>query len=129
VSTETTAQKLVELCKAGKNFDAMHQLYSDTIVSVEAVPGATGSRETLGKKAVIEKSAKWASQYEILSGSIDGPYLSGDRFAVTFQFVVTSKTTGVTSTLNEIAIYTVENDLITKEEFFYGENTATLLSR
>jgi hypothetical protein len=114
------------MCRQGKNFDVMKQFYADNIVSVEAVRRNTGSFETTGKAAVIQKSAEWAAANEIHGGTVDGPFQLGDRFAVVFAFEVTPKSTGQRVTAREVAIYTVENGLITREEFFYGDAPGAL---
>lgn len=126
MTTSELATKFVEMCKAGKNFDVMQQLYDDNIVSVEAVRRNTGSFDTSGKAAVIQKSAEWAGAHEIHGGAVDGPFLLGDRFAVVFEFDVTPKSTGERVKNREIAVYTVAGGLITREEFFYGEGANAL---
>ncbi len=127
MTSHEVANRLVELCKQFKNFDAMQELYAEDIVSVEAMPNAAGAKETKGKEAVIGKSAAWAAQHEIHSASAEGPYLAGDRFAVVFQFAVTPKATGQRLELQEVAVYTVAGGKIVKEEFFYGAHPAAFV--
>lgn len=126
MTTADTARRFVEMCRQGKNFDVMKELYDENIVSVEAALRKTGNYETTGKSAVIQKSAEWAGAYEIHGGTVDGPFLLGDRFAVVFAFEVTPKATGKRVTAREVAVYTVANGLITREEFFYGEGSEAL---
>ncbi|HEU0119046.1 MAG TPA: SnoaL-like domain-containing protein [Bryobacteraceae bacterium] len=126
MTTSEVANQFVALCKQGKNFDAMHQFYDDNIVSVEAVRRKTGSFETAGKEAVIQKSAEWAGAHEIHGGTAEGPFVLLDRFAVIFAFEVTPKATGVRVKDSEVAVYTVVNGLVTREEFFYGEGAQAL---
>ena len=104
----------------------MKELYADDIVSVEASPRPNGSLETLGKGPVLEKSGGWAGAHEIHGATTEGPFLLQDRFAVKFVFEVTPKATGKRVTLHEIAVYTVANGKITREEFFYGQNAESL---
>jgi hypothetical protein len=126
MTTSELANKFVAMCKEGKNFDVMQQLYDDGIVSVEAVRRNTGSFDTVGKAAVIQKSAGWAGAHEIHGATTDGPFLLGDKFAVIFEFDVTPKATGQRVSNREIAVYTVANGLIVREEFFYGEGAHAL---
>ncbi|HYP06606.1 MAG TPA: nuclear transport factor 2 family protein [Bryobacteraceae bacterium] len=126
MTTAELASKFVEMCKQGKNFDVMQQLYHDDIVSVEAARRSTGNFETSGKAAVIQKSAEWAGAHEIHGASVDGPYLLGDRFAVLFDFDVTPKATGKRGNNREVAVYTVADGLVTREEFYYGTDAAAL---
>lgn len=120
MNTSEVAARLVELCKAHKNFDAMQELYAEEIVSAEA------SAETAGKPAVIQKSVDWAAAHEIHGSNIEGPFLSDGKFAVVFDFEVTPKATGKRQALREIAVYTVETGRITREEFYYGTGDGDL---
>jgi ketosteroid isomerase-like protein len=129
ISTAALANRFVEMCRQGKNFDVMRELYDKDIVSVEATRRSTGNFETAGQQAVIQKSADWAANYNVLGGTVDGPFLLGDRFAVVFAFEVAPKGTGDKTTAREVAVYTVANGLITREEFFYGEASAAALAR
>lgn len=118
MSLETTAKKFVELCSQGKNFDVMNSMYADDIVSIEA-----NGQQWSGKKDVIQKSAAWEAANDVNSEKAEGPYPSGpDQFAVHFTFDFTNKNTGEHQTLDEIALYTVEDDQITREQFFYEGN-------
>lgn len=126
MTTSEIASKFVEMCRQGKNFDVMQTMYADDIVSVEAVKRKTGSFETTGKAAVIQKSAEWAGAHEIHGATVEGPFLLNDKFAVVFEFEVTPKATGKKVKDREIAVYTVANGLIVREEFFYGEGAQAL---
>lgn len=116
------AARLVALCSEFQNFAAMDELYADDIVSLEGQPNSGGKTATSGKQAVIDKSKAWAAAHEIHGASIEGPFLSSDGFAVIFDFEVTPKATGIRTKLREIAVYTVNQGLIVREEFFYGAN-------
>ena len=50
---------------------------------------------------------------------MSGPYPHGNRFAVRFVFDITDKPSQKRMTMDEIGLFTVENDKITREEFFY----------
>lgn len=115
MSIRTLATEFVALCNQGKNFDVMHTMYADNIVSVEG-----DGKETAGKGPVIKKSEVWASGVTIHSEKVRGPFFSGPtQFAVHYVFEVTPKATGNRITLEEVGVYTVENDKITREQFFY----------
>ena len=126
MTTSELANKFVAMCKEGKNFDVMQQLYAEDIVSVEAARRNTGSFETAGKSAVIQKSAEWASAHDIHGATVDGPFLLADRFGVVFEFDVTPKATKLRVKNREVAVYTVANGLVVREEFFYGEGANAL---
>jgi hypothetical protein len=110
------AQRVVDLCNQGKNFDVMHTLYDANIVSVEPTGAAT-----TGKMPVIRKSERWAEGVVIHGETVAGPFFHGpDRFATQTTFDVTRKATGQRVKLHEVTVYTVKNDLITREEFYFG---------
>ncbi|HEY6876370.1 MAG TPA: nuclear transport factor 2 family protein [Polyangiales bacterium] len=115
MSLQTVGHKLVDLCNQGKNFDVMRTMYAPGIVSVEA-DGA----QTTGEAAVIQKSERWQAANDIDKQVVRGPFFNGpNQFAAHFSFEVTPKATGKRVALEEVAVYTVENDRITREEFFY----------
>ena len=115
MSLRSVATRFVDLCNQGKNFDVMRSMYAPTITSVES-----DGHETIGQQEVIQKSEIWAAQNAIHSERVRGPYYSdARRFAVHFTFEVTRKDSGKRETLEEVGVYTVELDRITREEFFY----------
>jgi hypothetical protein len=115
MSLQTVAREFVELCSQGKNFDVMRTMYSPEIVSVEA-----DAAETTGQALVIQKSEVWQSNNTIHSQKVRGPYFNGrNQYAVHFTFEVTPHATGKRFTLEEIGVYSVEDDKITCEQFFY----------
>lgn len=118
MSLQTVAKKFVELCNQAKNFDVMHTMYSDDIVSVES-----GGQETAGKTPVIQKSERWAAGITIHGEKVRGPFFNGpNQFAVHFTFEITPKATGKRITQEEVGVYTVTNDKITREQFFNEGN-------
>lgn len=115
MSIRDLAKQFVDLCNQGKNFDVMRTMYSPDIVSVEG----NGS-ETPGQAAVIQKSERWAAANEIHGEKVRGPFFNGpDQFAVHFTFEITPKATGKRITQEEVGVYTVKNNKITREQFFY----------
>src|SRR3954453_7497122 len=111
MSVQTVAKKFVELCRQGKNFDVMRTLYAPDIVSVEG-----DGKETAGKGPVIKKSEDWVADKTFHGETVAGPFFNGgspDQFAVYFTFDITPKATGQRITEEEVAVYTVKNDLIT----------------
>ena len=115
MSLQSVAKKFVDLCNEGKNFDVMRTLYAPTIVSVEG-DGA----ETAGQEPVIEKSEVWQANNTIHAEKVRGPYFNGpNQFAVHYTFEVTPKASGRRTTLEEVGVYTVKADKITREQFFY----------
>ena len=120
MTTIEIAKQLVALCKSGKNLEALDTLYADDVVSVEALSGPSVPLETKGLAAVKSKVGGWLANHEIHSVSVTGPWPHGDRFIVGFKHDVTNKTSRTRLKMDEVALYTVCNGKIVREEFFYG---------
>jgi ketosteroid isomerase-like protein len=120
MTTKEIGTKLVELCKANKNAEAMQTLYATDIVSVEA--GAPPGQEATqrGLPACLAKGKHWVEAHEVHSAKVEGPFPHGDRFAVMFDYDITRRADNKRFQMKEVALYTVANDKITREEFFYS---------
>ncbi|HEX5659680.1 MAG TPA: SnoaL-like domain-containing protein [Polyangiales bacterium] len=120
MSAREVGEKLVAFCKAGQNVQSIETLYADDIESVEAAAPPGGSGITRGKAAVLATNVKWLEAHEIHSAVTEGPYPHGeDRFAVIFRYDVTNRASGQRMKLDEVALYTLQDGKIAKEEFFY----------
>jgi hypothetical protein len=92
------------------------------LVDVEVVRFLNGCEETADKTPVIQKSERWQANNIIGGEKVRGPFFNGanpDQFAVYFTLDVTRKATGQRITLEEIGVYAVNDDKITREQFFY----------
>jgi ketosteroid isomerase-like protein len=119
MNTLEIGQKMVELCRQGKNDEAIKTLFSDDIVSVEA--GAPPGQEatTKGMAAVLGKGKWWVDNHIIHDAKAEGPWPNGDKFIVRFTYEVTFKPDNKRFVMDEAALYTVANGKVVKEEFFY----------
>lgn len=120
MTTQEVAATLIQLCSQGKFDEATEKLYSPDIVSMEAGAPAGQSREAKGIAAVKAKGEWWAANHEIHSSVVEGPLVAGSQFAVTFKLDITFKPQNRRFTMEEIALYKVENGKIVYEEFFYS---------
>ena len=121
MNTMEIANRLVELCRQGKNAEAVKTLFSDTSVSVEALAPPGGVQETKGKQGILGKGEWWVANHEVHSAIITGPWPHGNRFVVGFQYDVTNKPSGHRMKMDEVGLYTIDNDKIVREEFFYAD--------
>lgn len=120
MTTAEVGERRVQLCKEGRNNEAVEQLYADDIVSVEAAQAGPLSRRMEGKDQVRAKNEWWEQNNEVHSAEVAGPFLHGDDcFAAIFEFDITRKDNGQRSQMREVAVYTVADGKITQEEFFY----------
>ena len=114
------ANGLVGLCSQGQLMEAIEKYYSDDIVSVEPVGGPGMPAVQNGIEAAKAKNQWWAENHEVHGLSIKGPYVGDGAFAVLFEMDVTPKMTRKRGTMREMAVYQVEGEKITHEEFFYN---------
>jgi hypothetical protein len=116
------ASTLVQMCRNGRFVEAVDRLYAPDIESVESVDFGLG-KEQRGVEAVRGKNVWWEANNDLHGVEVSGPYLgtdgSANQFAVRFRFDVTSKATGERRTIAEMALYTVKNGRIVREEFYY----------
>lgn len=123
MTTMEVGTKLVELCKKGKAMEAISSLYAPNIVSIEAMANPAMPQRQEGIAAIKKKAEWWEANHEIHSADAQGPWPHGDRFIVRFQYEVTAKAgpmAGKRMKLDEAALYTVKNDKVVQEEFFYN---------
>ncbi|MFL5509541.1 MAG: SnoaL-like domain-containing protein [Gemmatimonadaceae bacterium] len=119
-TTATVAEELVAFCRARRNIDAINTLYSPDIVSIESMGNETMPREQKGIDAVRGKNQWWVENNEVHGATVDGPFVgSDDKFAVYYSFDCTFKPTGKRNNMEEMALYTVKEGKVVREQFFY----------
>jgi hypothetical protein len=113
------AQELVALCRAGRNLEAIEKLYSPRIVSIEPVGSAEMPAELTGLDAIRQKNEGWFANNEVHGVEVNGPFVGQEQFAVQYTFDATPKATGRRNKVSEMALYTVKDGKIVREQFFY----------
>src|SRR5918992_2289600 len=118
-TTAAIAHELVALCRAGRNSEAIEKFYAPDIVSVEPVGNEQMPAEMSGIEAVRRKNAWWEANNEVHAVQVNGPFLGDDQFAVQYAWDATFKPTGQRLQMTEMALYTVKDGKIVREQFFY----------
>ena len=113
-------QEFVQAMRDRRGIGHVEEIYAEHAQSVEAVvPPGREFRIAKGRGAIKAKREDWTATHDIHKLEADGPYVHPpNRFAVRLEAEVTQKATGRQMTLREIAIYTVEEGKIVREEFF-----------
>ena len=122
MTTKEVADQLVALCRAGRNIEAVDMLLSADVVSVEARGDETMPAQMSGRDVIRGKNQWWIDNHKVHSAEVKGPFPNGDRFAVIYNFVVTpvaGPMAGKKIRMEEVALYTVADGKVTREEFFY----------
>lgn len=119
---KTMADTLVTACRTQQEASLLADHYHPDAVSVEAADFSGMGRETKGLEGIRGKHAWWDANFEVHGGEVGGPFLHGDdKFAVTFTMECTEKATGERMDMKEVAIYTVADGKIVREEFYGTE--------
>jgi hypothetical protein len=118
MTTQEVANRLVALCREGKFEQAVRELYSPDIVSVEAE--GTPDRIVTGLAAIAEKGARFEAKIErINTSTISDPLVAENFFSMAMLMNVRMKGMPFDIDMDEICVYTVREGKIVKEEFFY----------
>lgn len=120
MSAEKIGTELVRLCQQGKNLEAVEKLYDRDVVSKEVVSMPGMPAEMKGITAVLEKNKWWMDNHVVHSKDIKGPFPHGEKFAVYYMYDVTNKKTDERMKMDEVGLYSVKNDKIVAEEYYYS---------
>lgn len=117
MTTKEVAEKLVNYCRQGLYAEAVQELYSPNIVSIE--PDGAPVKVCEGIEAVIAKGQQFQEMTEEVHGNeVSDPVVADKFFSCSMKMDVTFK--GVPRmTMEEICLYQVENGKIVHEEFFF----------
>jgi len=106
------------LWRAGQFSAAGEKYWDDDVVSIEPrqLPDGTDA-ECRGIDAVRAKHLRWVSTHGIEDLSIDGPFVTGDHFALFADMLIAHA--GQRTPHSEIAVFIVRDGKIVEERYFY----------
>ena len=115
MTTAEIANRVVELNRTNDYHSIYEELYAPDAVSIEN--WSETPEVYTGRDAIQKKSDAWMeSVEEIHSTSCSEPLIADNSFAIAFTMDVTYKTMGRIQ-MTELAVYTVKDGKIIKEEF------------
>src|SRR2546423_15420809 len=117
MNTQEVAKKVVELTRQQAWKEAIDSLYAPEIVSLESQGLGDESPETRGIEGVRQKTEWWTKHMEVHDVKVGGPFVAHDRFVVQHDMDVTDKIAQKRMQLSEVAVYTVKDGKIVREEF------------
>jgi hypothetical protein len=110
------AQAVFALAQAG----ALHEVEDKWLASgIESVEGVGASLAWKGKKAVLAKYRGWEADHQIHESKVEGPWVGATGFALKYAIDATQTSTGQRMQMEEIAVYTVKDGKIVREEFHF----------
>jgi len=112
------AADFTALWRTGDFQAAGEKYWADDVVSIEPreMPDGTDA-ECRGIEAVREKNLRWCSTHGIEDLSLDGPFVTGDQFALFADMLIAHA--GQRTPHSEIAVFAVRDGRIVEERFFY----------
>ncbi|WP_057883373.1 SnoaL-like domain-containing protein [Tsuneonella troitsensis] len=117
---DVIAGDFTAMLRAGRFEDAGEKYWASDVVSIEPadLPGGIRASVTGIDAARIKCDARFGSALVDEIG-IDGPFVTGDQFALFLDLVTLDPLTGERRSLTEIALNTVRDNLIAEERHFY----------
>lgn len=117
---DVIAGDFTAMLRAGRFEDAGEKYWASDVVSIEPadLPGGIRASVTGIDAARIKCDARFGSALVDEIG-IDGPFVTGDQFALFLDLLTLDPLTGERRSLTEIALYTVRDNLIAEERHFY----------
>ncbi len=108
------------MLRAGEFAAAGERYWAADVRSIEPHDLPDGSAAyVIGFAATRAKKIRWLAAKRIADLSIDGPFVTGNQFALFMDMMITNRVGGEASPFTEIALYTVQNGHITEERYFY----------
>ena len=119
-TTADVARAYTALLLAGEFAAAGERFWAADIKSIEPRNLPSGSAaEAIGIAAARGKTARWFQAQRIDDLTIDGPFVTGNQFALFMDMMITNRASGNSQPFTEIAIFTVRDGRITEERIFY----------
>jgi hypothetical protein len=122
-ATQKVAARFAELVSAGKNLDAMKELYADTARHVEVMEAPWCPRVIEGKAGLLKKAEEFGKSTTVHGATCGTPVVNGDQFLCAMSLDCTSNAgpmAGKRMNMVETALYTVRGGKIVEGKFFYG---------
>jgi hypothetical protein len=118
MTTQAVADRLYQLGTEGKWDEAQEELFSQDVESIEP-PHSQGVQNAKGMDGIRTKRESFRSMVEeVHGGYVRGPIVAGNHFSLAIGMDATMKGAGRMN-MEEIAVYTVKDGQIIKEQFFF----------
>lgn len=114
------ARDFTDMLRQGQFVAARERFWAADVRSIEPHDLPDGiAAEVSGIEAARAKTARWLGTRHIHDLSIDGPFVTGNQFALFLDMMIAGRSSGADQPFTEIAIFTVRDGRISEERFFY----------
>lgn len=114
----SVATDFAALWRAGEFRAAGEKYWADDVVSIAPCELADGTDAVCrGIEAVRAKTVRWLTTHGIEDLSLDGPFVTGDHFALFVDMLVAHG--GLKTPHSEIAVFVVREGKIVEERHFH----------
>lgn len=119
-SIDDVARDFTSMLRLGQFEAAGARYWADAVTSVEPTDLPSGIPAfVFGIEAARDKARLRFGIGCIDDLGIDGPFVTGDQFALFLDMLITDPATGQAQPFTEIAVFTVRDGRIIEERFFY----------
>ena len=119
-SIHEIASEFTAMMRAGQFVAAGDRYWADDVVSLEPADSRVGKRTTVsGVEATRTKCAASFGTADVDEIGIDGPFVTGNQFALFLDLMTVDPASGARRPFTEIALYTVRGHHIAEERHFY----------
>ena len=114
------ARDFTDMLRQGQFVAARERYWAENVRIIEprGLPGGIAA-EVSGIEAARAKTARWLGSRHIHDLGIDGPFVTGNQFALFLDMMIAGQTGGAGQPFTEIAIFTVRDGQISEERYFY----------
>ena len=114
------ARDFTDMLRQGQFVAARERYWAADVRIIEPhdLPGGIAAEKS-GIEAARAKTARWLGSRHIHDLSIDGPFVTGNQFALVLDMMIAGQTGGAGQPFTEIAIFTVRDGRISEERYFY----------
>jgi SnoaL-like domain len=119
-SITDVARDFTDMLRQGQFVAARERFWAADVKSIEPhdLPGGIKA-EVSGIEAARAKTVHWVGTRRIHDLSIDGPFVTGNQFALFLDMMIADPPSGADQPFTEIAIFTVRDGRISEERYFY----------
>ncbi|WP_411290304.1 SnoaL-like domain-containing protein [Sphingorhabdus sp.] len=114
------ARDFTSMLRQGQFVAARERYWAADVRSIEPHDLPDGIKaEVLGFDAARAKTVRWFVSRKVRDVTIDGPFVTGNQFALFLDMMIAGQPNGFAEPFTEIAIFTVRDGRISEERFFY----------